>query len=128
VSYPSVRSEEMVRRNTMNEIPHIERARITAMLLRVISELAGGDPGLDRAVAEALSGVIEVCHECRTESSPKAAQTAMQAALELVSDKDWLLTVKKVGQAFELEAKFGDEMKTTTLRETAQWLAPAGTN
>jgi hypothetical protein len=112
----------------MNDIPHTERARITAMLLRVISELAGGAPELDRAVSEVLSGVVEICHRSQVKGSPRTAQAAMQAALELVTDKDWLLTVKKVGQAFELEARFGDEMKTATLRESARWLAPAGTN
>ena len=112
----------------MNEVPDIERARITAMLLRVISELAGGEPQLDRAVADLLSGTIAICYQSKVKGPRKAAQGAMQTALDLVTDKEWLLTVKKVGHAFELEARFGDEMKTATLHETAQWLAPAGTN
>ena len=98
------------------------------MFLRVISELAGGDPELDRYVAEVLSGVIAICYQSKMKGSPMAAQVAMQAALDLVTDKDWLLTVKKSGQAFEFEAKFGDEMRIATLQEAAQWLAPAGTN
>jgi|HubBroStandDraft_3_1064219.scaffolds.fasta_scaffold218913_1 hypothetical protein len=112
----------------MNESESRQRAQVTAMFLRVISELAGGDPELDRYVAEVLSGVIAVCYQSKMKGSPMVAQVAMQAALDLVTDKDWLLTVKKSGQAFEFEAKFGDEMKTATLQESAQWLAPAGTN
>jgi len=94
----------------------------------VISELAGGDSELDGCVAEVLSGAIAVCYQSKAEGSQEAAQIAMQAALDLVTEKEWLLTVKKVGQAFELEARFGDEMKTATLQGTAQWLAPAVIN
>jgi hypothetical protein len=95
----------------MNELENQQRARITAMILRVISELAGGDPGLDCSVAETLSGVIEVCHRSTVKGSPRVAQAALQAALTLVTNEDWLLTVKKSGQVFELEARFGAEVQ-----------------
>jgi hypothetical protein len=83
----------------MNESESRQRAQVTAMFLRVISELAGGDPELDRYVAEVLSGVIAICYQSKMKGSPMVAQVAMQAALDLVTDKDWLLTVKKSGQA-----------------------------
>jgi hypothetical protein len=109
----------------MTKITDTERAQITAMVLRVVNELAGGDPGLDRPVAEVLSGVIEICHCPHVKCSPKVAQAAMQAGLDLATDNDWLLTVKKTGTAFEFEAKFGANVKTATLRESAKWLAEA---
>jgi hypothetical protein len=95
----------------MNDLPPVERARITAMLLRVISELAGGDPRLDRAVAEVLSGVIEICHRSKVKGPGASAEAAMQAALDSVTNKDWRLSITKAGQLFELEAKFGDEVQ-----------------
>jgi hypothetical protein len=114
---------------TMNESESRQRARITAMLLRVISELAGGDPELDRAVAEVLSGVIEICHRSKVKGSANAAQVSMQAALDLVTDKDWLLTIKKAAGSFEFEAKFGTaEMKSAELANSVAWVAQAGVN
>lgn len=92
----------------MNEPENCPRAQITAMLVRVISELAGGDPGLDWAVSEVCSGVIEICHR----SKVTAAEAAMQAALDRVTNQDWRLTITKTGQGFELEAKFGDEVQS----------------
>jgi hypothetical protein len=95
------------------------------MVLRMISELAGGDPGLDGYVSEILSAVIAVCYQSKVNGF---AEKALQTALELVTNKDWLLTVQKTGNAFEFEAKFGDQIKTASLRESNKWLAEAGTN
>jgi hypothetical protein len=102
----------------MNEPENFPRAQITAMLLRVISELAGGDPGLDRAVSEVCSGVIEICHGSKVKGSGAAAEAAMQTALDMVTDSDWRLTITKAGQLFELEAKFGDESQRVTSLES----------
>jgi hypothetical protein len=94
----------------MNDFGNAHRAQITAMLLRVISELAGGDPELDRAVGKVLSGVSEICHGSKVKGSRAAGQAAMQVALESVTNKDWRLTITKTGQVFELEAEFGESV------------------
>jgi hypothetical protein len=111
---PQRRMNSQFKKKQMNthELKTCPRAQITAMLLRVISELAGGDPGLDLAVSEVCSGVIEVCYGSKVEGSPEAAEAAMQAALGLVTDSNWRLTITKTRQLFELEARFGDESQT----------------
>jgi hypothetical protein len=112
----------------MNEIPNIDRARVTAILARLISELAGGDSGLDQTVTAILSGLIEICCRSKMQSLPDQGRAAWESAVELVSEKDWLLTVKNIGGSFEIEAKFGHQMKTAGLQQTVGWLSKAGTN
>ena len=96
--------------------------------MRLVSELAGGDESLDGRVGELINGIIELCCSSKMEDLPDGGRVQFYEAIALMDQKDWLFVVKKLGDAFEFEAKFGDEMKTATLQESAQWLAPAGTN
>jgi hypothetical protein len=75
-----------------------------------------------------MSGVIAVCHRGHVQCSARLPQAAMQDALVLVTDKDWLLTVKKIGEHFEFEAKFGQDMASATLQDSIKWLAQTGSN
>jgi hypothetical protein len=100
----------------MNQIPNIQRARITAILCRVISELAGGDPADDIAVASALIDVTELCYQSKTTGDPAQARAEWIRALDLTTETDWLFTAKKVGNEFEFKQK------------SVQWVRRAGVN
>jgi len=45
-----------------------------------------------------------------------------------LDEKDWLFTAKKVGNSFQFEAVFGDEMETAKLAKSFQWVRRAGVN
>jgi hypothetical protein len=109
----------------MNHIPDSKRAEITAIVARVISELAGGDPNIDWDVAAAVNDVIYVCYQSQVSGDPRAA---VDAALDLTTEKDWLFTVKKLGNSFEFEAVFGNEMKAAKLHKSMRWVRADGAN
>jgi len=58
----------------MNQIPNIQRARITAIICRLISELAGGDPADDLAVASVLIDATELCYKSKARGNPDDAR------------------------------------------------------
>jgi hypothetical protein len=110
----------------MNEIPDIDRARSTAIIIRLISELAGSDPTDDHGVTEIMSAVIEICYKSKLEDSPGHNRAHLADAIKLITDKDWLFTVRKIGNSFQLEAKFGTEIKTAKLHTSIQCFSKAG--
>ena len=113
----------------MNQLPNQDRARITVIVMRSISELAGGDPALDRRVADLINEVIELCCSSKIEDLPNSGRALFYEAISLMDQKDWLFTVKKLGHLFEFEAKFGTaEMESAKLANTVVWIAPAGVN
>jgi hypothetical protein len=109
----------------MNDIPDSKRAQITAIIARVISELAGGDPNIDWDVAAAVNDIVYVCYQSQVPGDPRAA---IDKALDLTTEKEWLFTVKKLGNSFEFEVAFGTEMKAAKLKKSMRWLLDAGTN
>jgi hypothetical protein len=112
----------------MNRIPDSKRAEITAIIARVISELAGGAIEDDQAVSEILINVLEVCCRSKMQCDPDEARAKSKTALDLTTEKDWLFTVKKLGNLFELEVAFGSEMKAARLKKSMRWVLEAGTN
>jgi hypothetical protein len=110
----------------MNAIPIKDRARITAILLRLISELAGGDVDADRAVAAIVVDILDVCYKSRVGEDPCARDEWFEA-IEVL-EKDWVFTVRKIGDEFCFESKFGYEMKSGTLEKSVGWLSEAGNN
>ena len=112
----------------MNPIPDNSRAQITAIVARVISELAGGAVEDDRAVSEILINVLEVCCISKMQCDPDEAQAKSVGALNLITEKDWLFTAKKLGNLFEFELALGTEMKAARLHKSMQWVREAGTN
>jgi hypothetical protein len=87
-----------------NQIPDADRAKIVAILLRVISELAGGDVAEDQAVQSVMLAILELCY-----GSPNARN--WNSALRLVTESEFVFTVRKIGEDFQFEAIFGHEMK-----------------
>jgi hypothetical protein len=73
-----------------NEIQDTDRAKIAAILCRVVSELAGSNPALDRDVAAAVRVIMQLC--CQ---SPNAK--AWDRALRLL-EQDWVFVVRKIGK------------------------------
>jgi len=49
-------------------------------------------------------------------------------AVELIDQKDWLFTVRKIGDVFQFEAKFGRELETAKLSKSIAWVSEAGAN
>jgi hypothetical protein len=96
----------------MNHIPEKDRARITVIVARLISELAGGDQELDQRSAGVISEVIDLCCRSKMQSPSGSGRDAFMEAVELIDGKDWLFTVRKMGNDFQLEAKFGQEIST----------------
>ena len=91
-----------------NEIPNADRAEIVAILVRLISELAGGSPTHDRDVDSVMLATRELCYR-----SGRIAD--WHNAINLVTDKDWVFTVRKTADNFELEANFGRQTQTAVL-------------
>lgn len=109
----------------MSKIPDSKRAQITAIVARVVSEIAGGDPNVDQVVTDAVSGVIYACYQSQVPGDPR---TAIDDAMDLTTENDWLFTVKKLGNSFEFEVAFGSEMKAAKLKKSMRWARAAGTN
>jgi hypothetical protein len=109
----------------MNKIPASQRAEITAIVGRVVSELGGGDPNVDRVVADAVSSVIYACYQLHVPGDPR---TAIDSAIDLTTEKDWLFTVRKLGNSFEFEVAFGSEMKAAKLKRSVRLVREAGVN
>ena len=68
------------------------------MLLRIISELAGGEVSDDAEVAAAMQAAIEVCCRKRLQGSdPEKIRTLWLQTIEHLGDKDWLLVKSCLG-------------------------------
>jgi hypothetical protein len=113
----------------MNRLQNNDRAQLTVILMRLVSELAGSDERLDGRVGELINGIIELCCSSKLESLPDGGRALFYEAVNLITQKDWLLTVKKLGNSFEFEAKFGTaEMESAELANSVIWVTQAGVN
>jgi hypothetical protein len=52
------------------------------------------------------------------QSPSGSGRDAFIEALELVNQKDWLFTIRNIGDDFQLEAKFGQEISTAKLSKS----------
>src|SRR5262245_15412162 len=102
----------------MHQLSEKERARITVILARLISELAGGEKDLDERTAGVIAEIFELCCKSKMQSPSGSGRDAFIEALELVNQKDWLITIRKFGDEFQLEAKFGHEVKAAKLSKS----------
>jgi len=82
---------------------------------RLISELVGGDEELDSRSASVIGEVIDLCCRSKMQSPSGSGRDAFIEALELVDQKDWLFTIRKLGDDFQLQAKFGQEITAARL-------------
>jgi hypothetical protein len=96
------------------ELQPLDRAKIVAILCRVVSELAGGDPADDRETANAVQAIVALC--CR-----RGNVREWDRALRLL-EQDWLFTVRKISSDFQMEATFGHEMKGAALEKSVRWI------
>jgi hypothetical protein len=112
----------------MNKLPDSERAKIVAMLLRVVSELAGGRADDDLQVIALMGEIIDLCYRSKIDSATDATGSVLFESVSFIDQKDWLFTVKKLGNLFEFEVAFGNEMKAAKLKKSMRWVSKAGIN
>jgi hypothetical protein len=112
----------------MNGIPDNERAKITAVLMRVVSELAGGHTDDDPQVAALMGEIIDVCYRSKKDSTDDEARSLLFESVDFIDRKDWLFIVKKIGESFQYEAKFGTDIGNAKLESTVEWISEAGKN
>jgi hypothetical protein len=112
----------------MNKLPDSERAKIVAMLLRVVSELAGGRADNDLQVVALMGEIIDLCYRSKIDSATDATGSVLFESVDFVDQKDWLFVVKKIGASFQYEAKFGTDIETAKLESSVEWVAKAGIN
>jgi hypothetical protein len=112
----------------MNQLSEKERAQITVIVARLISELAGGNKELDQRTAAVISEIIDLCCRSKMQSPTGSGRQAFMEALELVDHKDWLFTVQKIGDAFRLEASFGQEIKAAKLSKSVVCISESAPN
>jgi hypothetical protein len=103
-----------------------DRARITVILARVISELVGGDKELDERSAGVIAEIFDLCCKSKMQSPSGSGRDAFIEALELVKQKDWLFTIRKIGEEFQLEAKFGEAVKAARLSNSVICISEFG--
>lgn len=96
--------------------------------MRLVSELAGGDESFDGRVVVLIEEIIDLCCRSKMEELPDSGHSMFLEAIDLMDQKDWLFVIKKLGNSFELEAKFGTEIKSAKLAETTGWVSQAGIN
>ena len=99
----------------MNALSEKDRARITVIVGRLIRELAGGDKELDERTASVPAEIFDLCCRSKMESPAGSGRDAFIEALELVNEKDWIFTIRKLGDDFLAEAKFGEAVKAAKL-------------
>jgi|SRR6516162_2251701 hypothetical protein len=102
-----------------NDITATERAQITFIIVRIISELAGGQPANDAKVAAIVRAMLPVCHVQKTPWLKAVAQ---------LGDEDWLLTILKLGDEFNFEAKIAMDVQTAELHRSVIDVAKPGIN
>jgi hypothetical protein len=112
----------------MSGIPDNERAKITAVLMRVVSELSGGHTDDDPQVATLMGEIIDVCYRSKIDGTDDEARSLLFESVDFIDQKDWLFVVKKISNSFWYEAKFGTDIETAKLEATVEWVTKAGVN
>jgi hypothetical protein len=54
------------------------------------------------------------------------ARSLLFESVDFIDQKDWLFVVKKIGESFWYEAKFGMDIEPAKLESTVQSVAKAG--
>lgn len=93
----------------------IALTRITAILIRIINELAGGEQIHDSAVAQIADQLLELCCKPNLSCSHDEGRQLWNNAIDLLDEKAWLFSVQKMGDLFEFEVKVGKEIATAQL-------------
>jgi hypothetical protein len=96
--------------------PDIDRAQITAILIRLISELAGDDVDSDPAFAEIAHAIIELCCKSHLQCSDDEGRRLWNETLDRLEQKEaWFLAVESVRGILTIETKFGHTIKMAQL-------------
>jgi hypothetical protein len=112
----------------MKQIPDNERAKIVAVILRLISELAGCCANDDTRVELLMGEIMDLCFRTKAAGTPAFVRALFFDSVDFAEQKDWLFAVKKIGESFQFEAKFGSDIKTANLESSVKWVAKAGVN
>src|SRR5262245_19948164 len=92
----------------MKQLSEIDRARITIILSQLITELSVGDSiVVDDRTSNVIAEVVDLCCRSKMESLDDSGRAIYTEAFNLVIEKDWVFTIRKIGDDFKVEAKFG---------------------
>jgi hypothetical protein len=114
----------------MKRLSETDRARITIILSQLIIELSAGDSSaVDDRTSNVIAEAVDLCCRSKMESlDDSAARAIYTEAFNLVIEKDWVFTIRKIGDDFKVEAKFGRDVANAKLAKSVVYVSKAGIN
>jgi hypothetical protein len=73
-----------------------------------------------------MGEIIDVCCRSKMDCPAGQARSLLFESVDFIDQKDWLFVVKKIGESFWYEAKFGMDIEPAKLESTVQSVAKAG--